>query len=116
MNPQTGGDDIVQQLFRAYVPEIAAGTVEIRGVARDPGHRAALTVASNSSSVDPVAACVGDKGQTVKQVVRALGGEHLDIIRWSPSKEEFIANLLAPSRVLKISFDEERHEADVHLT
>ena len=93
---------IVGKLFENEVPEIADGTVEIKSIAREPGSRTKIAVYAENPNVDPVGACVGQKGARVQVVVDALGGEKIDIVRWSPDAKEFIAAALSPAQVLSI--------------
>ena len=83
---------------RMEVPEIYDGIVEIQSVARDPGSRAKIAVISKDSSIDPVGACVGMRGQRVQAVVNELQGEKIDIIQWNPEAASFIVNALAAGR------------------
>ena len=101
------------KLFAQEVPEIYAGIVEVKAVARDPGSRAKIAVISRDSSVDPVGACVGMRGSRVQAVVNELQGEKIDIIPWSPDIATFVVNALAPAEVAKVVLDEERERIEV---
>lgn len=100
-------------LFRQEVPEIYEGTIEIKGVARDPGSRAKIAVHSLDSGLDPVGACVGMRGSRVQAVVSELQGEKVDIIPWSPDLATLVVNGLAPAEVTKVVLDEEAGRIDV---
>ena len=100
-------------LFRAEVPEIYDGIVQIKSVARDPGSRAKIAVISKDSSIDPVGACVGMRGQRVQAVVGELQGEKVDIIQWNQDAATFIVNALAPAEVTKVVLDEESNRIEV---
>ncbi len=100
-------------LFKAEVPEIYDGIVEIKSVARDPGSRAKIAVISNDTAIDPVGACVGMRGQRVQAVVNELQGEKIDIIQWSPDAATFIVNALAPAEVVKVVLDEDAERIEV---
>lgn len=100
-------------LFRQEVPEIYEGTIEIKGVARDPGSRAKIAVVSRDSSLDPVGACVGMRGSRVQAVVSELQGEKVDIIPWSQDIATLVVNALAPAEVSKVVLDEDAHRIDV---
>lgn len=89
-------------LFTLEVPEIAEGIVEIKGIAREAGDRTKIAVASGDEKVDCVGACVGMRGTRVKNIVRELHGEKIDIIRWQQSMQEFIAAALAPAKINQI--------------
>jgi len=94
--------DVIARLFAQEIPEIAAGTVEIRAVARKPGYRSKLAVASRDASVDCIGACVGIRGHRIKNIVDALDGERIDLILWDDSPERLITNALQPATVEKI--------------
>jgi len=95
------------------VPEIYDGIVQIKSVARDPGSRAKNAVISKDSSIDPVGACVGMRGQRVQAVVGELQGEKVDIIQWNPDAATFIVNALAPAEVTKVVLDEDSNRIEV---
>lgn len=104
---------LIKRLFEAEVPEIFDGTVEIKGVSREAGQRSKLAVWSDNTDVDPVGACVGPKGMRVQAVVNELKGEKIDIVRWSPEAEVFVANALSPAQVTKVFADSEVRIATV---
>src|SRR5499433_3256437 len=101
------------RLFAQEVPEIYDGIVQIKSVARDPGSRAKIAVISKDSSIDPVGACVGMRGQRVQAVVGELQGEKVDIIQWNPDAATFIVNALAPAEVTKVVLDEDSNRIEV---
>nr|PZN87923.1 MAG: transcription termination/antitermination protein NusA [Pseudomonadota bacterium] len=105
--------EFMAKLFAMEVPEIYDGVVEIKSVARDPGSRAKIAVISKDSSIDPVGACVGMRGQRVQAVVNELQGEKIDIIQWRPDPAEFIVNALAPAEVTKVVLDEDSNRIEV---
>jgi N utilization substance protein A len=98
---------LLKALFALEVPEIAEGIVEIKAVAREPGHRSKIAVSSNEPAVDPVGACVGPKGSRVRNVVTELRGEKIDVVPWSENSSTFVANALQPAKVkeVKIALD-----------
>jgi N utilization substance protein A len=96
----------VIKLFRREVSEINDGTIEIKAIAREPGFRTKLAVYTRDEKVDPVGACVGLRGQRVKNIVRELNNEKVDIIRWDPSIKLFIANALSPAKLKTFEIDE----------
>ncbi|HEX4262723.1 MAG TPA: transcription termination factor NusA [Verrucomicrobiae bacterium] len=98
----------VIKLFQLEVSEISDGTIEIKGIAREPGFRTKLAVWTRDEKVDPVGACVGLRGQRVKNIVRELNNEKVDIIRWSPNVREFITNALSPAKLKNFEVDEAR--------
>jgi len=96
----------VIKLFQLEVSEISDGTIEIKGIAREPGFRTKLAVWTRDEKVDPVGACVGLRGQRVKNIVRELNNEKVDIIRWEPNIRNFITNALAPAKLKNFEVDE----------
>jgi len=94
---------LVKRLFELEVPEIFDGTVEIRSVAREAGNRTKIAVLSNDPDVEPIGACVGPKGNRVNTIVSELGGEKIDIVRYSDDPTEYIASALAPSEVVSVT-------------
>ncbi|MCL4790110.1 MAG: transcription termination/antitermination protein NusA [Verrucomicrobia bacterium] len=96
----------VVKLFQLEVSEINDGTIEIKGIAREPGFRTKLAVWTRDEKVDPVGACVGLRGQRVKNIVRELNNEKVDIIRWDPNVRTFITNALSPAKLKTFEIDE----------
>jgi N utilization substance protein A len=105
--------DFIRRLFELEVPELVEGTVEIRAIARDAGHRTKIAVASSDPNVDPVGACVGSRGSRVRQVVNELRGEKVDIVEWRDDVKQFIAEALSPAKVRQVVLDDEAMEAVV---
>jgi transcription termination/antitermination protein NusA len=103
----------VIKLFQLEVSEINDGTIEIKGIAREAGFRTKLAVWTRDEKVDPVGACVGLRGQRVKNIVRELNNEKVDIIRWSPNVREFITNALAPAKLKNFEIDEANHKVKI---
>ena len=93
---------LVKRLFEMEVPEIAAGVVQVKSIAREAGSRTKMAVHSTEATIDPVGACVGPRGNRVERVVTELKNEKIDIIKWSPDPAEFIANALNPAHVLSV--------------
>lgn len=104
---------MLEKLFAQEVPEVAAGTVVIKAVAREPGSRAKVAVMSTSEHIDPIGSCVGQRGVRVSTVMSELGGEKIDLILWSNDMAKFIADALAPATVLSVVLSEENHQATV---
>jgi transcription termination/antitermination protein NusA len=96
---------LLKSLFAMEVPEIEEGIVEIKAVAREPGHRSKIAVVSNEPGVDPVGACVGPKGSRVRMVVNELRGEKIDVVPWSADATAFVANALQPAKVKEVRID-----------
>ncbi len=93
---------MISRLFELEVPEIGAGTVEIKSIAREAGSRTKIAVSSNEEGIDPVGSCVGQKGTRVMAVISELGGEKIDIIEWSEDQEAFVSNAMSPAKVTGI--------------
>ncbi|MDP3955024.1 MAG: transcription termination factor NusA [bacterium] len=108
---------LVAGLFRAEVPEIDSGSVEIKAIAREAGSRTKIAVASTEESIDPIGSLVGQKGVRVQTVINEISGEKIDIILWSEKDTEFIANSFSPAKVLQVKIvDEERKHALVEVS
>lgn len=105
--------DFVRSLFELEVSEISDNTMEIKGIAREAGYRSKVAVYSNDERVDPVGACVGMRGMRVKNIVRELSGEKIDIVRWNDDIKVFITNALAPARLKNVDVDEETRTISV---
>ncbi|WP_164561745.1 transcription termination factor NusA [Nitratidesulfovibrio vulgaris] len=105
--------DYMAALFRREVPEVDDGTVQIMGVARDPGSRAKVAVLSRERDVDPVGACVGIRGSRIQNVVQELRGERIDIVVWSPEIATYARNALSPAVISRIVVDEEENLLEV---
>lgn len=107
--------DLVKRLFELEVPEIYDGTIEVRAISREAGSRTKMAVYSKDENVDPVGACIGPRGQRVAKIVDELGGEKIDIIRYSDDPKEFIAQALAPSDVVSVELAEDGSRACIVL-
>jgi len=104
---------LVKRLFELEVPEIHDGTVEIKSISREAGSRTKIAVFSRDPNVDPVGACVGQKGTRVQAIVDELRGEKIDIIKWSSAPEEYIASSLSPAKVVRVDVNEDERAARV---
>ena len=102
---------LVKKLFEQEVPEIADGTVQIKSIAREAGSRSKLAVYSDNPSIDPVGACVGQKGTRVAGIVEELNDEKIDVIAYSEDPAEFISAALNPAKVLSVEIDEKNKSA-----
>lgn len=105
--------DLIRRLFEIEVPEIYDGLVEVKSVAREPGERSKIAVASREPNLDPVGACVGPKGSRVRMVVEGLRNERVDVIQWNEDPAIYVANALSPARVTRVDIDEENNYATV---
>ena len=104
---------LVKRLFELEVPEIFDGTVEIKSIAREAGSRTKVAVWAEDPQIDPIGACVGPKGGRVSSIVNELGGEKIDIVKFSTVPEEFVAAALAPSEVVSVTFLEDGRSCQV---
>ena len=93
---------LVQRLFEQEIPEIADGVIEVRGISREPGYRSKVAVSSSDARVDCVGACVGVRGNRIKNIVDELAGERIDIVRWDEDLEVLIPNALSPATVEQV--------------
>lgn len=93
---------LVTRLMENYIPEIKDGTIEIKGIARDPGDRCKIAIYSNDPHVDAIGSCVGEGGSRIREIVNALSGEKIDLYKWSDVPEELISNSLQPANVTKV--------------
>jgi transcription termination/antitermination protein NusA len=105
--------ELVIELFRREVPEVNSGAVEVKAIAREPGVRTKLAVASTQSGVDPVGSCVGQKGVRVQEVINELNNEKIDIIQYSEDPNQLIAAALSPAENVKIELNTEKLSAVV---
>ncbi len=93
---------LITKLFELEVPEVSTGAVVIKSIAREPGSRSKIAVASDAEGVDPIGSMVGQRGTRVSAVINELGGEKIDIIEWQENPEEYLANALSPAKILEI--------------
>lgn len=107
--------EMVRHLFTLEVPEIFAGTVEIKRIAREAGSRTKIAVFTSEEGVDPIGSCVGQKGTRVQTVIDELGGEKIDIIEWNEDVTKFIKAALSPAKVSEVELNEESKSAVVHV-
>ena len=104
---------LVKRLFELEVPEISDGTVEIKSISREAGSRTKIAVFSRDDNVDPVGACVGQKGTRVQAIVDELRGEKIDIIKWSSNPIEFLSSSLSPAKVVRVDLMEDEKVAEI---
>ena len=100
--------NLVRRLFALEVPEVADGTVEIAGLAREAGHRTKMAVVANTQGINAKGACIGEMGTRVRAVMNELGGENIDIVDWSGDPARFIAAALSPASVVRVDVLDER--------
>jgi transcription termination/antitermination protein NusA len=107
--------NLLKELFKAEVPEINSGVVEVKAVAREAGSRSKIAVYSNQESIDPIGSCVGQRGTRVQTIINELSGEKIDIIEWNDDPEKFIINALSPAKVLSIKINKSENTAVVKV-
>ena len=109
-------EEILKKVFYLEIPEIANGLVEIKGVAREAGSRSKVAIWTDAENVDPVGSWVGQRGSRIQTIISELGGEKIDIIEYNEDPAKFIANSLAPAKVLDIDLEEAEHKAIVKVS
>ena len=107
--------EFVRKLFELEVPEIMEGIVEIRAIAREGGERTKIAVCSKDEKVDPVGSCVGMRGSRVKDIVRELHGERIDIVRWNDDIQTYLKNALSPAEIKQVNVDRENKRLEAIL-
>jgi len=106
-------EGMIKKLFELEVPEIADGIVEIKSIARDPGERTKIAVTSKDDKIDSVGACVGMRGQRVKNIVNELQGEKIDIVRYNDDLREYIKGALSPAELFEIAINKDEKTASI---
>ncbi len=109
--PHSDDNERIRELLEKHVPEVRSGMVVLKGIARVPGQKCLLLVSSPDPAFNVVGACTGPRGSRVKALCNELGRETVDIIRWSSSPEQLIANAVAPMHFIRLSLDETRRRA-----
>jgi N utilization substance protein A len=107
--------ELIDGLFRLEVPEINAGTVEIKSIAREAGSRTKIAVSTNDDKIDPVGSCVGQRGTRVQAILAEIGDEKIDIVLWDEDVEQFIMNALSPAKTKKIKISGKDNQATVFV-
>lgn len=106
-------EGLVRHLFEVEIPEIAEGGVEIKAIAREPGARTKIAVTSSDSQIDPIGACIGQRGTRIQTIIAELAGEKIDIIEWSDNPRQFIEHALAPAKSVEVQLNEQEKVATV---
>ena len=102
---------MLAELFKLEVPEIASGLVEIVSITREPGSRSKIAVRSNDENIDPIGACVGQRGTRIATVINEFNGEKIDIVKWNEDIDQYITNALSPAKILDIKLDKKKKQA-----
>jgi N utilization substance protein A len=108
--------DFVRKLLVDEIPEIRDGIVEIKAIARFPGDLTKVAVYSSNPKVDPVGTCIGDRAGRIKNIMKELGGEKIEVVKWDPDPEKFTANALLPAIIDRVVFDRTKNEATVWVS
>lgn len=108
-------DKMVELSFSQEIPEIASGAVVIKGIARDPGHRSKVAVFTDDETIDPIGACIGQRGSRINTIIEELGGEKIDIIQFNEDAKSYIKHSLSPAKVDSVELNEETKEAIVNV-
>lgn len=106
---------MLRRLFEMEVPEVFAGTVEIKGIAREAGERSKVAVMATEEGVDPVGACIGQRGTRIQTIIAELSGEKIDVIQWDEDTARFISNALSPARIIAVDTFAEEKRAIAHV-
>lgn len=109
-------EEILKKVFILEIPEIANGLVEIKAIAREAGSRSKVAIWTDVENVDPVGSCVGQRGARIQTIIQELGGEKVDIIEYDENPEKFIANALAPAKIISLEINEAEHKATVKVS
>jgi N utilization substance protein A len=105
--------DIVKEIFKQEIPELQEGVIEIKGIAREPGFRSKVSVATNDESIDPIGSCIGQRGSRINTIIEELGGEKVDVIQFNDDAQSYIAKALSPAKVLRVELNEAEKTAEV---
>lgn len=108
-------EEIVRQLFAMEIPEISAGTVDIKGLAREPGGRSKVAVYTDMDNIDPIGSCVGQRGARIQSIISELGGEKVDIVLYDEDPSQYIINALSPAKISSITLGEDGETAIAHV-
>lgn len=107
--------EMVAELFRLEIPEVASGVVEVKAVAREAGGRTKIAVVSSDSHIDPIGSCIGQRGGRIQTIIAEIGGEKIDVIQWDEDSARFIPAALSPAKVASVVLKEEFRVADVRV-
>ena len=107
--------EMLRQVLKAEIPEIQSGAVEIKSIAREAGARSKVAVHSNVPNVDPIGACIGQKGSRIQTIISEIGGEKIDVIKWEEDQARFITSAMSPAKALDIQLHEVEKQASVKV-
>ncbi len=106
---------MVEVIFSQEIPEVTNGSVVVKHIARDPGNRSKVAVYTDDTSIDPIGACIGQRGGRITTIIEELGGEKIDIIQWNEDAKSFIAHAMSPAKVKTVELNDESKEAMVYV-
>ena len=95
-------DELVRRIFEVEIPEVGEGSVQIKSIAREPGFRSKVAVYTDDENIDPIGACIGQRGSRIQTIIMTLGGEKIDMIEWTQDPVEFIRNALSPAKIQQV--------------
>jgi N utilization substance protein A len=107
---------MVREIFRQEIPEVASGVIEIKGIARDPGFRSKVAVATTDASIDPIGSCIGQRGSRINTIIEELGGEKIDVIQHSDDVVQYITHALSPAKVVSVALNDAEKVATVSVS
>ncbi len=107
--------ELVKALFDIEIPEIADNIVEIKAIAREAGNRTKIAVYTEDDTIDPIGACIGQRGVRIQTIIAEIGGEKIDVIEWSDDAKKFIENALSPAKITSVELDEAEKTALIHV-
>jgi len=107
--------DILRELFKLEIPEVNNDVVEIKGIAREAGSRSKVAVWTKEKTIDPIGACIGQRGMRIQTIISEIGGEKIDIIEYDENKEKFIANAMSPAKICSLKINEQEKTAIVKV-
>ncbi len=105
--------DMVKEVFKQEIPEVASGVIEIKGIARDAGFRSKVAVATTDPSIDPIGSCIGQRGSRITTIIEEIGGEKIDVIQYNDDAEAYIIHALSPAKILSVQLNEAEKLATV---
>ena len=108
-------EEMVRTLFEFEIPEVSEGSVEIKAIAREAGSRSKVAVTTSENSIDPIGACIGQRGTRIQTIIAELGGEKIDIVEWSEDPTTFITNALSPAKITSLELKEDEKGAFVKV-
>ena len=108
-------EEMVRKLFELEIPEVQEGLVAIKGIAREAGSRSKVAVSTDDESIDPIGACIGQRGTRIQTIIAEIGGEKVDIVEWNEDPVAFISNALSPAKITQVDLNAEEQSASVHV-